>query len=97
MNLVIKLFPHQESDELKDILKKLVKKDRNRYEIVMKKIEQVISSDEFTIDHYKNLRHDLSDCKRVHIDKSFVLLFKVYKKENFILFYKLDHHDNIYK
>ncbi len=28
--------------------------------------------------------------------KSFVLLFKVFKEKNFILFVKLDHHDNVY-
>lgn len=42
-----------------------------------KKIKQAIASDEFTIGHYKNLRHDLSGYKRVHVGKSFVLMFKV--------------------
>jgi YafQ family addiction module toxin component len=91
------MFNYNTSDELKVDLKRLFKKDRIRYEIILKKIEQIISQDIETIDHYKNMRYNLSDCKRVHIDKSFVLLFKVNKKENFIYFYKLDHHDNIYE
>lgn len=90
------MFGYQLSEDLEIELKKLFKKDKDRYEIVMKKIEQIINLDEFTVDHYKNLKNNLSDYKRVHVDKSFVLLFKVYKNENFILFYKLDHHDNIY-
>lgn len=90
-------FRYDFSDELKEVLSKLVKKDRTRYEIFLKKVEEVSSRDETTIDAYKNLRHDLKEYKRVHIDKNFVLLFKVFKKERFILFDRLDHHDNIYK
>ena len=91
------MFSFDLSDELRVILAKLSKKGRLRAAIVYKKIEQIASCGEKTIDHYKNLRHDLSDLKRVHIDKSFVLLFKVSKKDRHIIFTKLDHHDNIYK
>ncbi|MFA7134171.1 MAG: addiction module toxin RelE [archaeon] len=87
---------HDFSIELKEKLKKLFKQDKQRYNITMKKIEQICSSDEFTIEHYKNLRHDMSDRKRVHIDKSFVLTFKYFKEKKFILFLDFDHHDNIY-
>ena len=52
---------------------------------------------EYTIDDYKNLKYSLSDYKRVHIDKSFVLIFKVYRKEKHILFERFDHHDRIYR
>ncbi len=90
-------FKHDFSDELEETLAKLYKKDRKRYEIIFKKVEEVISKDETTIEFYKNLRHNQNDLKRVHIDKSFVLTFKVYKKEKFILFDRFDHHDNIYK
>jgi mRNA-degrading endonuclease RelE of RelBE toxin-antitoxin system len=90
-------FSYDFSDLLKEKLSTLFKKDRKRYEIVLKKAEQIVQSDWQTIDHFKNLRHDLSDQKRVHIDKSFVLTFKVEKDKNFILFLDFDHHDNIYK
>ena len=85
------------SDELEEILSKLFKKDRKRYEVTLKKVEEISLRDEITIDYYKNLRHDLKEYKRVHIDKSFVLIFKVFKKEKFILFDKLKYHDDIYK
>jgi len=90
------MFTHGFSSNLKETLRKLFKKDKKRYEILMKKIEQISSSDEFSIENYKNLRHDLKNQKRVHVDKSFVLTFRFYKKRNFILFLDFDHHDNIY-
>ena len=88
---------HDFSIGLKAKLKKLFKKDRQRYKILMKKIESIAASDETTIEHYKNLRHGQSDKKRVHIDKSFVLTFKYEKKRKFVLFLDFDHHGNVYK
>jgi len=85
------------SPQLEEKLKKLLKHDKRRYEIIMKKIEKIVESDELTIEHFKNLRHDLSDRKRVHIDKSFVLTFEYNKAKKHILFLDFDHHDNIYK
>lgn len=90
-------FSFQLSDEVKEKIRVLAKKDKKVTEIINKKIRQIIESDEETIEHYKNLRHGLKEYKRVHIAKSFVLLFKVFKKEKFILFDKFDHHDNVYK
>jgi YafQ family addiction module toxin component len=90
-------FKHDFSDELEETLEKLFKKDRKLYEAVFKKINEITSRDQNTIDFYKNLRHDLKEYKRVHVDKSFVLLFKVFKKESFILFDKLKHHDRVYE
>jgi len=90
------MFEFDISDELKIKIRKLVKKDRKKAEIINKKIREIISHDPETIDRYKNLRHDLREYKRVHIDKHFVLTFKVYKKDNFILFADFDHHDRIY-
>ena len=90
-------FRYDFSDELEETLSKLFKKDRNRYEAILKKAEEVDSRDEITIDYYKNLRYGLSKYKRAHIDKSFVILFKVFKKEKFILFDRFRHHDDAYK
>jgi len=90
-------FKYDFGEELEETLSKLQKKDKERVEIFFKKVEEIVSRDEITIDYYKNLKHDLKYYKRVHIDKSFVLIFRVFKKENFILFEKLKHHDDIYK
>ena len=90
------MFRYDFSDELKLKISKLVKKDKKKVEIINKKIKEIVNNDTETIKRYKNLKHDLSDFKRVHIDKSFVLAFKVDLANNFILFVDFDHHDKIY-
>ena len=82
-------------EKLHQILKKLFKKDKKRYEITWKKINEIINSS--NIEHYKNLKFPMNEFKRVHIDKSFVLVFKYDKANDRIKFYDLDHHDKIYK
>ena len=91
------MFSYDFSDELKEIIKKLNKKDRKRALIIANKIQEIINNNNETIDRYQNLRYDLKEYKHVHIDKSFVLVFKVFKDKSFILFDKFDHHDKIYK
>ena len=78
---------------LQKILNKLFKKDKALYEQILEKIEEVMTSSD--IEHYKNLRFDMKDKKRVHIGH-FVLVFKFVKQENKIIFIDFDHHDNIY-
>ena len=85
------------SDELKLLIKKLQKKDKIRIIILNKKIKEIINNNLNSIDKYKNLRYALSEYKRVHIDKSFVLIFKIDKERNHILFDKLKHHNEIYR
>ncbi len=79
---------------LQKILNKLLRKDKALYEQVMKKIEEIINTGD--VEHYKNLRYNLKDYKRVHVG-SFVLVFKFDKGFNLIIFEDFDHHDNIYK
>ncbi len=90
------MFDFNLTDELQLIIRKLVKKDKKKVEIINKKIKEIIACNKDSINHYKNLRHNLSDYKRVHIDKNFVLAFKVDLQNNFILFVDFDHHDKIY-
>ena len=91
------MFNFDLSDDLKLKIRKLVNKDKKRVEIINKKIKEIINNDASSIARYKNLRYDLKEFKRVHIDNHFVLTFKVDINNNFILFVDLDHHDNIYK
>ena len=81
--------------KLLKLIKKLSKKDKEMYNILFKKINEIVDSD--NIDHYKNLKRPLQDFKRVHIKSSFVLIFKYDASEDKVIFYDLDHHDNIYK
>ena len=68
---------------LQERLKKLSKKDKNLYERVLNKIQEVINSGD--VEHYKNLRYDMSDRKRVQIGH-FVLVFKFIKEGDKIKF-----------
>ncbi len=79
--------------ELDKIIKKLYKKDKNLYKQVIKKIEEIVNS--YDIKHYKNLRYNMKDSKRVHIGH-FVLVFSFDKKKDFVSFEYFDHHDKIY-
>lgn len=72
---------------------RLFKKDSKTRERIIKKINEIINSD---VEHYKNLRRDLKDFKRVQIGEK-VLVFKFNKNKNLILFEDFDHHDKIYK
>ena len=80
--------------ELEKILKKLINKDKKLYEQIIKKIQEIIGC--YDLEHYKNLRYNMKDSKRVHIGH-FVLIFSYDKKRNFVSFEYFDHHDNIYK
>ncbi|MBI4141137.1 addiction module toxin RelE [Candidatus Woesearchaeota archaeon] len=91
------MFSFDVSDEIKRSLAKLLKRDPVFCKAVNNKIREIINNNHETINHYKNLKYDLSDNKRVHVYKSFVLTFKVRKDINFIYFEKLEHHDDIYK
>ena len=90
------MFNFDISDELRLLIRKLSKKDKKRVLILNKKIKEIVKNNEDSIDRYKNCRYDLKDYKRIHIDRSFVLLFKVNKEENMIFFWRLKHHDDIY-
>ncbi|MBU0666077.1 MAG: type II toxin-antitoxin system RelE/ParE family toxin [Nanoarchaeota archaeon] len=85
---------YKTSKNLNRILSKLFRKNKKLYENLIKKINEVITS--YRIEHYKNLRHDLKDYKRIQVG-SFVLIFRYDKTSDLILFVDFDHHDNIYK
>jgi len=80
-------------DSLDKKFSKLSRKNPKQLEIIYKKIEEVVQNPS----HYKNLRVPLQHLRRVHIDKSFVLVFSVDEKNKSVLFEDMDHHDGIYK
>ncbi|MFA5174226.1 MAG: hypothetical protein WC438_03520 [Candidatus Pacearchaeota archaeon] len=84
----------QISEHLNDKIKKLSKKNPNIHEQLIKKINEIVNS--YDIEHYKNLRYNMKDSKRVHIGH-FVLIFQYIKSTDTINFDDFDHHDNIYK
>jgi mRNA-degrading endonuclease RelE of RelBE toxin-antitoxin system len=72
---------------------KLKRKDPNLFRTFQKKINQISGLDKGAIGHFKNLRGNLSDYKRVHVG-SFVLIFKIEKDT--VIFDKFRHHDEAY-
>ena len=88
------MYKFKISEKLQEILKKLSKRNNNLYEQILNKMDEVVN--ENNIEHYKNLRYDMKDTKRVHISH-FVLVFQFDKKNNEINFDDFDHHDKIYK
>jgi YafQ family addiction module toxin component len=91
------MFDFDLSDELALLIRKLAKKNKTRVIQVQKKITEIIANTPQTIDRYYNCSYDLKEFKHCHIDKSFVLLFKVDKVNNHILFAQLGHHDDFFK
>ena len=81
-------------EALRKDLQKLAKKDKVMHEAIMKKFDEILSCSD--VNHYKNLRSPLQEFKRVHIRGSFVLIFKYLPSEDKLIFFELDHHDNIY-
>ena len=82
--------------EVRDVLdgkfSKITKKDKEQMKIILRKIQEVIQKP----NHYKNLRKPLQHLKRIHVGKSFVLVFSVNENTKTIIFEDYDHHDKIY-
>ena len=74
-------------------ISKIFKKNRKHYEIIMKKIEEIL----FNPNHYKNLRAPMQHLKRVHIGSHFVLVFSVNESTKEVIFEDYGHHDKIYR
>jgi YafQ family addiction module toxin component len=86
------MYEYEFRKTVEKILKKLAKKNPKQLSIIENKIEKIIENPH----HYKNLRKPLQHLKRVHIDRSFVLVFSVDEITKIIVFEDYDHHDNIY-
>ena len=76
------------------VLRKLKQNDPSLFRVVQKKINQIAKLNNKAINHFKNLKGNLSNYKRVHVG-SFVLMFKVEKDT--IIFDKFRHHDEAYE
>jgi len=87
------MFNYKISKNLNKILLRLSKKDKGLYEQVLRKISEISNSS--NLEHYKNLRQNLKEFKRVHLGH-FVLVFRFDKENNLIHFTDFDHHDKIY-
>ena len=87
------MYQYKIQPSLQKIMLKLFKKDKQAYERIIKKINEIINSED--IGHYKNLKYPLQHLKRVQIGEK-VLVFKFEKNKNLISFENFKHHDKIY-
>lgn len=78
--------------EVDKIFDKLSKKNSKQLDIIFKKIEQICENPF----HFKSLRGDMHGARRVHIDKSFVLIYEIHEKNKRVLILDYDHHDKVY-
>ncbi len=72
---------------------KLAKKNPKQLEIIDKKIEEIRQNPQ----RYKTLRTPFQHLRRVHIDKSFVMIFSVDESTKTVIIEDYDHHDKIYR
>jgi len=84
---------YKTSKEFDKIILKLQRKDKQLYKNLLNKMNEVLNN--LDVEHYKNLRYDLKEFKRVQVGH-FVLVFKYDKINDLILFSDFDHHDKIY-
>lgn len=82
----------QVSEELDAAFSKLAKKNKKQLQIIDKKIQQILSNPY----HFKPLRGDMHGARRVHIDKSFVLIYEIDEARKLIRLLDFDHHDQVY-
>lgn len=81
------------SEGLARKLKKLKVKNSTLFEAIFKKIDEILQNPV----RFKLLRHDLKGFHRIHVMKSFVLIFKIDENNKIVKFEDFDHHDKIYK
>ncbi len=80
--------------EADKIFRILSKKNLKQLKIINKKIQEIRTNPSHK---YKFLRKPLQSFNRVHIDKSFILIFKINHKDKVIDVYFYGHHDDVYK
>ena len=86
------MYSYELRKSVEKIFFKLAKRNPKQLLIIENKIQEIRQNPQ----HYKNLRKPLHHLKRIHIDKSFVLVFSVDENKKHIVIEDYDHHDNIY-
>lgn len=74
-------------------IEKSCKKNPVLRDALEKKINEIVQNPE----HYKPLRYDSAGERRVHLLKSFVLIFTIHEEKNIVEFLFFGHHDEAYK
>ena len=91
---ILKMYDLEIKPEADKIFFKLAKKNPVQLRTISNKIKEIRLNPEHK---YKFLRKPLQTFNRVHIDKHFVLIFKIDHERQVVDVYYFDHHDNVYK
>jgi YafQ family addiction module toxin component len=81
------------SEQLDRKLEKLSKKSKIQLKAINKKVNEILENPQ----RFKPLRGDRKGAHRVHIEKSFVLVYEIDEKRKTIKLLDYDHHNKIYK
>ena len=91
--MVWKMYKLSVKESLDRKLKKLGKKDRELLLLIDKKVKEILQ-DPF---RFKPLKKPLQNKRRVHVGRSFVLIYEINEEKSIVTLVDFDHHDNIYK
>ncbi len=91
------MFDYDLSDDLKESVAKLLKKDPVMASALKKKMDEITACDETEIEHYPDSSYQWAGAKHVHIASSFVLFFRVFRKEKHVRFLAIMHHDKAFR
>lgn len=80
-------------NDLYKLFKKMKKKERQKLEIINKKVNEILEDPH----RYKPLKAPMQHMYRVHIGGSFVLIFSINEKTKSVILEDFAHHDEIYK
>tara|TARA_Y100000310_G_C20638020_1_gene792302 strand:+ start:1337 stop:1627 length:291 start_codon:yes stop_codon:yes gene_type:complete len=92
--MAYKMYSLEIKPEADKIFKKLSKKNPKQLKIISNKIKEIRTNPSH---EYKSLRKPLQSFNRVHIDKHFVLIFKIHHDKEIVEIFYYDHHDKVYK
>jgi len=80
-------------ETVKREFEKLKQHDRRRIEIIDRKIEQILQDPYM----FKPLRAPMQHMRRVHVDKSHVLVYSIDETKKRIYVERYKHHDDAYR
>ncbi len=86
-------FALETASEFDEAYRKIVRKNPEFKKAIDNKVEEILQ-DPY---RFKPLRSPLQGLRRVHIMKSFVLLYTIKEQENAVVLVKLRHHDDAYR
>ena len=96
MSKQIEMFMNYKLDVLENverIFQRLSTKDKRSLEIINEKVKHILENPY----QFKPLRGNMAGIRRVHIGKSFVLIYEIIESEKLIRILDYDHQDIIFK